>query len=175
MCYNKICCVPTVTSHSVCTPLMYMQAYLKEMWAHSPQEAGHHPSKYLSPMVHTSSSKGCLVSMSRPNTRGQSDNLHDSERENNGDSPEMGSLDVPHDAMAHFKLFQQTTGRGSIKGEPNKQRGKRTRFNSFYVAMAATSFKTRPDKHRAKIKCVLCSAYLECCKMIFRILTGGGG
>ena len=137
---------------------LYMQEYLKEMWAHSPQEEGHHPSKFLSPMVHTSSSKECLVS-SPASGKAQADSLHDIERGAGGDSESLASA---HAALDHLKLFQQTLGRGSAKGGSGMQRGKRTRNNSFYVAMAATSFKKRPDRHRAKIKCVSHTACIKC-------------
>lgn len=126
---------------------MHMQEYLKKMWAHTPQEEGHHPSKYLSPMVHTSSSKGCLVS-SPPSSKVRASTLHDNETGTVEDSHE--SHTGPYSALDQFALFQHMLGRGSSKGE----RGKKTRNNSFYVAMAAATFKKRPDRHRAKIKYV---------------------
>lgn len=139
---------------SNCSNVLYtlhMQEYLKKMWAHSPQEEGHHPSKYLSPMVHTSSSKECLVS-SPPRSKARANSFHDNEKGTDEDSHE--SHTGPHSALDQFALFQHTLGRGSNKGESSVQRGKRTRNNSFYVAMAASTFKRRPDRHRAKIKYV---------------------
>lgn len=162
MCIRKTCTLYVhVSLHSVRVMcgfvcVLHMQEYLKEMWAHSPLEEGHHPSKYLSPMVHTSSSKECLVS-SPASGKAQADSLHDNERGTDGDSESFAG---PHAALDHLKLFQQTLGRGSTKGECGMQRGKRTRNNSFYVAMAATSFKKRPDRHRAKIKYVPRIAYM---------------
>ena len=145
---------------------VHMQEYLKKMWAHSPQEEGHHPSKYLSPMVHTSSSKGCLVS-SPPSSKARASSLHDSETGTDEDSHE--SLTGPHSAPDQFALFQHMLGKGSSKGEPmaSVQRGKRTRNNSFYVAMAASTFKKRPDRHRAKIKYVPCT-HTQCPNIVWQ-------
>lgn len=104
--------------------------YLKEMWSHPPSDGGHHPSKYLNPMVHTSSSKDCLL------TKEARSFLHaKAQPASQADSEDVVSQTVD-------TLPKQ--GKNDSDVLSAKVTKKSTRNNSLYLALASKSFKRRP-------------------------------
>ena len=132
------------------TIVYWFQEYLKTMWSHS-AEKGHHPSKYLNPMVHTSSSKECLVLSSSKDKTALS--LVHQEGTKEDTQEETAQSSVVTGAAGNTPL--------QLSVAPGDGR-RRTNRSSFFVTLAASNFKRRPTHHNKKIKytCHVCIVHL---------------